>query len=99
MVFTRTTRVKTSAGGWIDGTTVAGTPQTVRVVAQSPGRRVTADGAVVIPKYVVIGMPDADMKKGDVFTWEGDVYRIFDVNNTPAWAKRGEAIEHGSPTS
>ncbi len=97
--FTRSVRVRTSAGGWVDGAISTLPPQRVRLVAQ-PGyvddQRVTEAGAISVPRFMVIGMPTVDMKRGDTFVYNDETFRINRINTTPPWAIRGEAMEHGT---
>lgn len=96
--FVRSPRVTTTAGGKVDGAPVMLGPQRVRLVAQSGyvvDSRLNGEGDVAVPRFVVVGMPTIDMKKGDTFTHNDETFRINRVNDSPPWAKRGEAIEHG----
>ncbi len=98
VVFERAVRARTSAGGFADGPRTPLPPQRVRLVAQSgylADQRIGAEGDVSVPRFVVVGMPTVDMKKGDLFTHDDQTYRISKVNTSPPWAKRGDAIEHG----
>lgn len=98
VVFMRATRARTSAGGFADGPRAPLPAQRVRLVAQSgylADQRVGAEGDVSVPRFVVVGMPEVDMKKGDTFTHNDETFRISKVNTSPPWAVRGDAIEHG----
>lgn len=95
--FIRTPRVRTSAGGWVDGAPISLDPQRVRLVNQQgylADRRINEQGDVIVPRYMVIGMPGTDMRKGDTFTIEDVEYRINSVNTSPPYAVRGEAFEN-----
>lgn len=98
VVFMRATRTRTSAGGFVDSERTPLPPQRVRLVAQAgylADQRVGPEGEVSVPRFVVIGLPEVDMKKGDVFTIGDETFRISKVNTSPPWAVRGDAIEHG----
>lgn len=73
LVLTRNTKVPDGAGGSTTSPTDLD-PQTVRVIPQSRlvsvERRTTA-GAVVKPDMNLICMPDADVQRGDTFTYNG----------------------------
>jgi hypothetical protein len=97
--FKRTAKVHTAAGGWAGGAESTLRPQKVRLVSQSGylvDHRLTDTGEVAVPRFVVVGMPETDMERGDVFEYGGENFRINRVNTVPPWAKRGEAIEHGT---
>lgn len=96
--FRRGTRTKTSAGGFVTSAPTPIPPQTVRLVSQRGylvDQRLNESGEVSVPRFVVVGMPDVDMKRGDLFDHEGETFRIGRINTSPPWAKRGEAFEHG----
>lgn len=98
VVFVRSARIRTSAGGYKDGPPALLPPQRVRLVAQSgylADQRVGAEGDVSVPRFVVVGLPEVDMKKGDTFVHGDETFRISKVNTSPPWAVRGDAIEHG----
>lgn len=93
----RMPRVKTSAGGYTNGAPVSLPPQRVRLVSQQgylADLRLSDQGDVSVPRFVVIGVPGTDMKKGDTFTHEGTEYKINRINTSPPYAIRGEAFEH-----
>jgi hypothetical protein len=99
VVFRRSSRVKTSAGGWTDGSPTTLQPQRVRLVSQHGylvDQRLGAEGDVSVPRFTVVGLPGVDMKRGDVFEYGGETFKINRVNTSPPWAKRGEAIEYAS---
>lgn len=72
VVFTRHTKVSDGAGG----STTTSTPlsaQTVRIVQAGPSgsvERQNQEGTVDRPDLTIVAMPDADLQRGDTFTWQ-----------------------------
>lgn len=72
-----------SAGGWKWGPEASLAPQRVRIV---PAKRRYSDetvnteqGAIPTWPYIILGAPDMDIKAGDTFTWDGDLYTVKSV--------------------
>jgi len=96
LVLVRVARVKSSAGGWVDGATTQIDPQRVRLVAQTGSDRLTQDGNLVVPRYTLVGMPDVNVQERDTFTFEDIDYRVGSVSTSPPWAVRASVVENGA---
>lgn len=95
LVLTRAARLRTTAGGWEDGELTDLTPQRVRLVAQTNRNRLNPDGDVTVPAFVLVGLPGTDVAEGDIFSYQGNQYRVGRPVNGPAWAVRMEVFRHG----
>lgn len=93
----RTPRIRSTAGGWVNGTPVTLEPQTMRLVAQNQhqgGSHISGEGDVEVVRYILVAMPDVEMSRGDTFVHNDLTYRIRSVSTSPPFAKRGECVEH-----
>lgn len=57
--------------------------------------RTTADGRVVVPSYVLVGMPEFDVEVGDIFTYDDRDYEVVNVSRLPEWRTQAEVVNHG----
>lgn len=74
VVFTRYTREDDGAGGTRKTAPNALAPQVVRIIQAQEAKtveRVNADGTVVRPTLNVMAEYNANIEKGDTFTWDG----------------------------
>jgi hypothetical protein len=81
---TRTPKVPDGAGGFVKGTPVTLSKQTVAI---HPFKRRFSEmlvntemGDVVDYPYVVLGRPGLDIQRGDTFTWQGDQFVVHTVD-------------------
>lgn len=99
IVFTRpAVRVRTETGGYRDIPGVVTPAQRVRMVHQPAGDRVKraddTNGQRELPEHIVLGMPDADFQKGDVFDWRGQTWKIEAIHDKPDYIRKGDVILH-----
>lgn len=95
IILTRRTRIADGAGGFKYATPDVGQPeQYFRLIPQSdkvPEQR-TSDGSYAVPEYVILGMPDANMKRYDRFIWKGQTWEISQIRNKPDYEKKGDVV-------
>lgn len=98
-VVTRRTFSKTSAGGkkW---TVVGDLPAQsfrfvpARTINAEQAVRTTQDGRQVIPEWMVVGMPEADLVMGDLLKANGKQYEVVFKTAVPSWRTVYEVIEN-----
>lgn len=102
LVLTRLTKTADGAGGWIESDPRELDPQVFRIVVFK--RRLTQfmdnieEGEVANLSYTLVGQPDADIEKGDLFVHEGNLYVITAVDPDHEVRKVAIARFEGSPT-
>lgn len=100
IVLTRRAKVVQQSGGWRYDAGVALLAQNFRKVAvgrvKDTVERVTEDGRTVIPSAVLIGLPERDIQRGDLFTLDGVPHEVVFVNRRPEWRVSAEVVEHAS---
>ena len=84
IILTRTPKVPDGAGGFVKGPPITLPKQTVAI---HPFKRRFSEmltntemGDIVDYPYVVLGFPDLDIKRDDVFTWQGDTFKVHDLD-------------------
>lgn len=83
IVLTRSTQVKTLAGGTTKGMPVSLPPQQFRLVPFK--RRLsneiqnTQDGNLKLASYVLVGRYNVDVQRGDEFDHNGESYTVVDI--------------------
>ena len=90
------TRVRTAAGGFEDLAVSDSPTQRVRMIPQSDKVPEAADssGTRERPEYIVVGLPDADFRKGDTFLWKGQHWRIAQLHDKPEYIRKGDVVLH-----
>lgn len=102
LVLTRLVKTKDGAGGWIEGAPRQLDPQVFRIVVFK--RRLTQfmdnieEGEVANLSYTLVGEPDADIEKGDLFVHEGNEYVVTAIDPDHEIRKVAIARFEGSPT-
>lgn len=102
LVLTRPSRVKDGVGGWTEQDPVELDPQKFRIVVFK--RRLTQfmdnidEGEVPNLNYTLVGYPDADIEKGDMFTYEGNTYTVVAIDPDHEIRKVAVARFEGDPT-
>lgn len=98
VILRRPTRTSTGTGGSRPSTTPL-PAQTLRLLpaAESTStERRTADGSVVKPTWVLLGVHTADMKRGDVFDLpDGTVGEVVYVHEKRDYEVKGEVVARG----
>lgn len=91
---------RTAAGGVARGSssTTDLDPQTLFFggVGQDMQRQVTVSGTLVTLRWVLIGLPEADIEEGDRFVHWGRNFRVFEINPDTRWQRKGMVYEHGN---
>lgn len=97
VTLSRAIRASDGAGGVIDAGVVDLPPQTMRLLPLGDGadERMTADGVMVRPTYMLQGNYDADMERGDTFVLPDGRYEIVFVNENRQYQVKGEAVYRG----
>lgn len=72
-------------------------PQSMRLIPQdaNAAERETLDGSVVQPNYMLLGVWDASMARGDRFTNSGTRYEVVYVHAKRDYQTKGEVITRG----
>lgn len=98
VVFIRTTGSDDDAGGWIAGTAIPLPAQTLTFVPsnnQLP-QRMTVDGQSASPEGTLVGVYDADVVRGDIFSIEGGgVQEIVYVYADRRYRTTAEVVARG----
>ena len=79
VVLTREVRTPDGAGGWTTTGSTPLPPQVMRIIQQRESNgteRRNRDGEVVRPALVLLAEWDANIKRNDTFTWEGQTAEI-----------------------
>lgn len=97
LVLTRTPKVSDGAGGLKNGTPVALTAQTVRLIPlqDATQQRTTADGKQVLPQYMLMGEYNADIARGDTFVIAGRRYEVVFVLQNKQYEVKSEVYYRG----
>lgn len=95
IVLTHRTSVPNGSGGYRLVSSTHPTSQRLRLIPLQDVRvhRSTADGNMVIPEYALLGMPDADIRRRDLFTLNGHSYEVVYVNENVPYQKKAEVIQ------
>ncbi len=102
LILTRYSKTRDGAGGWIENDPRQLDPQIFRIVVFK--RRLTQfmdnieEGEVANLNYTLVGLPDADIEKGDSFVYDGNVYKITAVDPDHEVRKVAIARFEGTPT-
>ena len=85
------------AGGTVTGPPAPLPPQRLRLIPLGDGaqERMTTNGTSVTPSYMLLGLYDADMQRGDEFTVGGRRYQIVFLNENQQYEKKGEVAYRG----
>lgn len=85
------------AGGTVVGAPAPLAPQRMRLIPLADGaqERMTANGRAVTPSYMLLGLYDADMERGDQFTVNGRRYEVVFLNENQQYEKKGEVAYRG----
>lgn len=98
IIIHRPVRVSDGAGGWEDSYEEVLAPQTMRLVGSylqsAQASRITSDGRVVVPEFLLIALPFADIAVGDTFTFEDKVHEVVFVSNHPEWRTHAAVYRH-----
>ena len=72
-------------------------PQSMRIIPQdaNAAERETLDGSVVQPNYMLLGVWNAAMTRGDRFTNGGTRYEVVYVHEKRDYQTKGEVITRG----
>lgn len=97
VVLNRTTEVSDGAGGVLLSDTAPLAAQKMRLLPLGDGavERLTADGRVVRPSYMLLGNYDANMQRGDTFTLSTGRYQVVFVNENRQYEVKGEVAYVG----
>lgn len=81
VVFSRSTKIRTPAGGWVEGPrTPLPSPQRVRIIDSvrrfADTQVNTEAGNITLTAKVLIGFHDMDIKVGDDFTWNNAQWEV-----------------------
>lgn len=96
VTITRNSVVSDGEGGYTrQAVTLA--VQTMRLLPLSDGadQRLTADGQMVAPKYMLMGDHDADLERWDTFSLDSDRYEVVFVNENRQYQVKGEVVYRG----
>lgn len=84
IIVTRRTKVSDGAGGWRWGPP---TPMPAQEVLITPAKRRLSDmlvntelGQVVDYPYIILARHNADLKRDDVFFWQGDQFQVQTIH-------------------
>lgn len=93
----RQTATSDGAGGVLHGGDAPLAPQVMRLIPQQDGgaERMTTDGEMVEPQYVLMGRWDADILRGDYFLLDGERYEVVYVNQNTQYERKGEVFYRG----
>jgi hypothetical protein len=93
----RSSTTSDGAGGTVHNPPTPLPPQTMRLIPLSDGadERLTADGKMVRPTYMLQGDYNADLQRGDTFTTEQGRYEVVFVNENRQYQVKGEVVYRG----
>jgi len=92
----RTTKVESGAGGFVKSGPTALPPQRFRLVPWK--RRLTdftartANGAIPVTQYALVGNVRVDINRDDRFTYQGDVYIVDSLEPKTADRSRSDRV-------
>lgn len=97
-VLERPAFVSDGAGGHTRGPSAPLPPQLMRLVPLQDGAtaQLTADGEMVEPSYMLVGLHDADMERWDTFTTDTGRYEVVSVNLNRQYECKGEVVFRGN---
>lgn len=97
LVFNRSTKIADGQGGWTVGPPQDLPPQQLAVLAQNTQleQRLTLDGQMVRPDYKLVGYFDANVQRGDWFSWRGNRYDVVYVYGNRDYETLVEVIFRG----
>jgi hypothetical protein len=97
VVLMRSPMVSDGEGGTTRGAPVPLPVQVMRLIPAQDGapERLTSDGVQISPKYMLMGVWDADMDRWDRFTVAGQVYEVVSVNQNLQYETKGEVAYLG----
>lgn len=89
--------VSNGSGGRKRNDLPARLPQSMRLIPQdaNAAERETLDGSVVQPNYMLLGVWNAAMTRGDRFTNSGTRYEVVYVHEKRDYQTKGEVITRG----
>jgi hypothetical protein len=98
IVIQRRTRVPDGEGGFTFSAPTLLPSQVMRKVQRGNisdvVQMVNSAGQVVIPSYILIAMPDADIQVFDLFTLDGRLHEVMAITNRPRWRIQAEIYAH-----
>lgn len=96
----RVVKEKTAAGGFVADSSGYLPVQKMRLVpinrVGAVSERMTSDGRMIKPDATIVGMPDADIQRGDKFLHDGLVYEVVFLSRGPKWRTSAEVSGLGS---
>jgi hypothetical protein len=99
VVLQRSTRVSDGAGGYLRQSPVSLPPQVMRLIPLSDrgaaAQRLTADGKMAQPNYILMAEYSADLMRWDTFALNGERYDVLWVNQNTQYEKKAEVIYRG----
>lgn len=99
ITLSRRARVEDGVGGWKWGATSSVAEQTFRKTAMLRGssktERVTSNGVLIIPEFLLVCLVDADIKRYDTFSLNGQEHEVVFVSKM-RWSTHAEVHELGS---
>lgn len=97
VVLNHATIVNDASGGQTPGAPVSRTEQTFhwsQPSTQLP-ERVTPDGSLAVPEYVLVGRHDAVIERGDWFYMDGIKYQVVFIHPDRSYETRAEVVYRG----
>jgi hypothetical protein len=97
VVLNHATVINDSSGGTKPGAPVSRVQQTFhwsQPSTQLP-ERVTPDGSLAVPEYILIGRYDAAIERGDWFYHEGVKYQVVFIHPDKSYEIRAEVVYRG----
>jgi len=95
----RSERVSDGAGGYVQAPFKAiATVKTRRVARGFVGdvqARTTTEGAIVIPGWTFVFLPDEPIQPGDQWTMNDHLHEVVFISVSPPWRLNAEVYEHG----
>lgn len=99
VMVSRRDKEATPDGGWKFGAPADVGEVTLRVVemlrTQATLQRTTASGKLVTPSHQAIALPDVDVERYDMFSWDGMDWEVVWVSHLPDWRTQLELVGHG----
>lgn len=98
VVLTRTETIDDGAGGSFEGDPFDMNPQIVKIQPMTSLRtpeRISPAGQIMRPTHMVVGMQDLDMRGGDEFQWNGDLWSVAYVDHSQDYITKAEVIQGG----
>lgn len=97
LALSRQTKISDGQGGWTFGPPTSLPPQQFAVLSQNTQleERLTLDGQMVRPDYKLVGYSDANVQRGDWFTWKGQRYDVVYVYGNRDYETLVEVVYRG----